>query len=461
MNFKPRFSSVFLFFILGGLLLVASVISFYKIKSLSVSAEMVYQTIIEKNKINEVLSNLKDAEIAQRSYIITKDVSYLEPLDGLSKKTYALLHDLDSLTIEHKIQQKNLVKLKRLVGERLEILFYVQRFYREKQSDTLIKNWLAKGENKMKEMRQHVAAMILVEDQIQEQRTQIRDQNIIVAPALALSVSIICIVLIFISLYQLQKENKIRNDVNKELLQKNRELELSNQELASFSYVSSHDLKEPLRKIQAFSNRILELETFSDKTSDYFKRIILAGERMQNLIESLLNLSRINNTELIFEKCDLNGILEDSKHYLEENIREKQAIIESDELPTIKAIPVQISQLFTNLLDNALKYSRPEVMPHIKISCILRKGEDLIHPLAISHKNYYQITFADNGIGFDQQHEQKIFELFQRLHSLQEYAGTGIGLAICKRIVSNHNGFIIAYGNPGNGSAFSIYFQET
>ena len=147
MNFKPRFSSVFLFFILGGLLLVASVISFYKIKSLSVSAEMVYQTIIEKNKINEVLSNLKDAEIAQRSYIITNDVSYLEPLDGLSKKTYVLLHDLDSLTIEHKIQQKNLVKLRTLVGERLEILFYVQRFYREKQSDTLINNWLAKGEN--------------------------------------------------------------------------------------------------------------------------------------------------------------------------------------------------------------------------------------------------------------------------------------------------------------------------
>ena len=326
MNYQTKFSSVLLFFILGGLLLIASVISFYKIKNLSVSAEMVYQTIIEKNKINEVLSNLKDAEIAQRSYIITHEVGYLEPLDGLSKQTFKLIHELDSLTSQNPLQQKNLKKLSELVGERLEILFYVQRFYREKQSDTLINNWLVKGENKMKELRQHVAAMILIEDRIQEERTQIRDKNIIVAPALAFSVSIICIVLIFISLYQLRRENTIRKQVNKELLQKNRELELSNQELASFSYVSSHDLKEPLRKIQAFSNRILELETFSDKTNDYFQRIISASERMQNLIDSLLNFSRANNAELVFEPCDLNKILEDSKQYLEESIIEKNII---------------------------------------------------------------------------------------------------------------------------------------
>ncbi|MDQ3109179.1 MAG: PAS domain-containing protein, partial [Bacteroidota bacterium] len=142
-----------------------------------------------------------------------------------------------------------------------------------------------------------------------------------------------------------------------ELQQKNYDLEFTNAQLASFTYAASHDLQEPLRKIQTFARRILEIEKFSAKTEDYFNRIISAGERMQNLIVSLLDFSRTNTAELTFLPCDLNTIVEDSKSELHLSIYEKEAIIEHENLPTINGICIQLTQLFTNLIDNAIKYS--------------------------------------------------------------------------------------------------------
>ncbi|MEP6645621.1 MAG: PAS domain S-box protein [Saprospiraceae bacterium] len=242
-----------------------------------------------------------------------------------------------------------------------------------------------------------------------------------------------------------------------ELRTKNLELELTNAELASFNYIASHDLKEPLRKIQTFSKLILQRDNFSDKTQDYFNRIIAAAERMQNLIESLLDFSSVNTAEPLFEPCDLNVIVTESEIDLEEKILESQAIIEHENLPVINGARVQIAQLFTNLIDNAIKYSRSEAKPHIKITSSIVEGKIIEHPSANSQKEYHAIEIADNGIGFEKEYANKIFELFQRLHHKNEYSGTGIGLAIAKKIVTNHNGFIIAEGKPNIGSKFTIY----
>jgi PAS domain S-box-containing protein len=242
------------------------------------------------------------------------------------------------------------------------------------------------------------------------------------------------------------------------LQQKNEELERSNQELTSFSYVASHDLQEPLRKIQSFSNRILEKESghFSETAKDYFKRVISAASRMQDLIDALLHFSRTNTSELIFESVDLNFIIEEVKTNLKETIEEKHALIESSSMPVLRVIPLQFYQLMLNLISNALKYSKADVPPHIKISADITDRINMPEGNYL-YKNYWKISVADNGIGFEQQYEQKIFELFQRLHGKLEYGGTGIGLAICKKIVQNHNGVIRATGNPGTGSIFNVY----
>ncbi len=254
-------------------------------------------------------------------------------------------------------------------------------------------------------------------------------------------------------------EEKVKSRTE-ELQSKNIQLENANAELSSFNYIASHDLQEPLRKIQTFSRLIIQSQKFEDKTLNYFNRIIAAGERMQNLIVSLLDFSRISALELIYECCDLNAIVEESKDDLQLSIIEKKALIEYGNLPTINGSHIQLSQLFTNLIDNGIKYSRPEIKPHITITATIIEGKTIEHPLA-SLKDYHAIKIADNGIGFEPEYADKIFEIFQRLHGKNEYSGTGIGLAIVKKIVTSHSGFIVAEGVFGVGSTFTVYIPTT
>jgi PAS domain S-box-containing protein len=259
---------------------------------------------------------------------------------------------------------------------------------------------------------------------------------------------------------QVSERTQSLNMANLELNKTVSELEESNAELASFNYIASHDLQEPLRKIIAFSKHVGELEnkTLSASSRDYFDRIINAASRMQNLINAFLSYSQASNLQAAFEMTDLNIILREVKDEFAETIQEKKIIFDEHPLPLLMAIPLQINQLFTNLLSNAIKYSRPAVIPRIEVSAEKVLGSDLLFEEADKKQPYWKITICDNGIGFDQIHEFQIFELFQRLHSRQEYAGTGIGLAICKKIMRNHKGFITASGQTGSGAVFSMYF---
>lgn len=243
------------------------------------------------------------------------------------------------------------------------------------------------------------------------------------------------------------------------LQQKNKELERINEELASFAYISSHDLQEPLRKIQTFSDRILEMEynNLSEKGRDYFMRMLGGASRMQKLIRDILTYSRTTMYEKKLEATDLNHLLAHSASELEVMIAEKKATIESDTLPTIRVVPFQLQQLFNNLLSNALKFSKPDVPVHIVIRSETLAAEGLPEPTTTSAAEYCHLSFADNGIGFEPEFERKIFEVFQRLHNRNEFEGTGIGLAICKKIAENHGGFMTADGRPGLGATFHVY----
>ena len=262
---------------------------------------------------------------------------------------------------------------------------------------------------------------------------------------------------------QKQQHEKTIIGYQRELEHKNMELAQNNIELSSFTYIASHDLQEPLRKIQTFCNLILSesSELLQNHIGDYFERVLQASRRMQNLISSLLNYSRMNVREMVFETADLNEILDEVCSNLSEQINESQTIVRHDPLPAISCVPLQINQLFTNLIVNSIKYKKSQVTPFIQISAnYIQPGElDFSDPQS-AQSAYWKITFSDNGIGFEQQYADKIFELFQRLHSKFEYEGTGIGLAICKKVVHNHQGVIIAKGNPGVGASFEVYLPS-
>jgi PAS domain S-box-containing protein len=241
--------------------------------------------------------------------------------------------------------------------------------------------------------------------------------------------------------------------------QKNKDLEEMNRELASFSYVASHDLQEPLRKIQMFSKRILEkeIEMLSANGKEMFNRINNASGRMQQLILDLLTYSRTNTSEKYFEKTDLNVLVQQVKNELTEKLNEVHATVEISDLPKLKVIPFQFHQLFTNMLSNSLKFVNHQIQPHILIKADIVEGNKIQDADLPGQKKYHRIAIMDNGIGFEPTHNHQIFELFQRLHARSEYEGTGIGLAICKKIVENHNGTITASGQPGKGATFTIY----
>lgn len=249
---------------------------------------------------------------------------------------------------------------------------------------------------------------------------------------------------------------------NVALEERNRELEQSIKELESFNRVASHDLQEPLRKIQTFTSRIAEDEesSLSDKVKEYVSKIESSAHKMRILIDDLLLFSRTNKAEKIFEKSDLNTLLENANQELAQDIEEKNADVQSVELPVLNVIGFQIQQLFVNLIGNALKYSKPGVAPVIRIDCEKLTIKNLPAFITDKRKEYYKISISDNGIGFEQEYAEKIFILFNRLHQKSDYAGTGIGLSICKKIAENHNGFIIAEGKPDVGATFSVFLPK-
>ncbi|MBC7524107.1 MAG: CHASE3 domain-containing protein [Flavobacterium sp.] len=266
--------------------------------------------------------------------------------------------------------------------------------------------------------------------------------------------------------------NKLRIGVNSDITEQNKkdrileekifDLERSNNELLSFNHVASHDLQEPLRKIQTFISRIFsdQENSFSAKSTEYFAKTQTAANKMQKLIDDLLQFSRTNKSNKVLKISDLNQLLESTKQEIAHLIEEKNAIIESDNLPTLDVIPFQIQQLFSNLIGNSLKYSKDSVKPVIKIKYELVDGGIIPNYVNINNLSFHKISITDNGIGFDQQYASTIFVLFQRLHKESNYQGTGIGLTICKKIVENHKGFIFAESKPNEGSKFTFFIPS-
>jgi len=240
-----------------------------------------------------------------------------------------------------------------------------------------------------------------------------------------------------------------------ELQKINKQLEISNHDLQQFASVASHDLKEPLRKIHMFSQMLNERYLKDNAgATEYIDRIIASSSRMTKLINDLLSFSRLSVNSL-FEPVNINSILEEVLADLELAIQEKGAVVEVDRFPAIDAIPGQMRQVFQNIISNALKFTRTGQKPLIKVECA-RIKERKLSSVTYEAGRFIRIKISDNGIGFDEQFRDKIFTIFQRLHTKQQFEGTGIGLAICKKIIDKHNGLISAHGRENEGATFII-----
>jgi signal transduction histidine kinase len=243
-------------------------------------------------------------------------------------------------------------------------------------------------------------------------------------------------------------EEKIKA-LNLQLLQNIDKLEAANKDLDRFAFMASHDLQEPLRKIRTFGDRVASKysQVLDDDGKKYLERMQNAAQRMQSLIQDILTFSKISVQEKQFVVSDLNEILGEVISELEIPIREKSFKIETEALPKLAVNPGLIRPLFLNLISNAIKYSRKDVKPSVKIYS--DNGET-------TDSKYCRIFFEDNGIGFDQKYAEQVFRMFTRLHQRNEVEGTGIGLALCKKIVEEHNGFISVRSKENEGSVFIV-----
>jgi len=233
-----------------------------------------------------------------------------------------------------------------------------------------------------------------------------------------------------------------------------KDISFQNKQLESYAYIASHDLQEPLRKIRIFTDMLLKGPAEQAQTDKLLQKINSAAERMSDLIKDILSYSQVSQAELLFTQVDLNEVIASVRQDYELLLEERKVTFTTDKLPVIKGIPIQLRQLFANLISNSIKFSEKDPMITVSSEKMLTGDESKI-PALKPRTEYVHICFTDNGIGFEAEYADRVFELFNRLN--KEKTGTGIGLAICKKIAENHNGYISVSSTPGEGTTFDIY----
>ena len=421
----------------------------------------VTHTHLVLEKLDAVLTNLIDAETGQRGYIITGEESYLEPYNDARAHVNQNVTELRSLTVDNATQQRALDRLEPLIATMLTTL--QDRIEIRKRVGLLpAAREVREGSSKlhMDEIRALIGGMRLEENGLLEARSgeadaSLRKTRIVIVAGEVLGFAFLCFAGAIVG-QEIGQRRRAEEDVRQlnrdlerrvaertaELAERAKELARSNAELQQFAYVASHDLQEPLRMVASFTQ--LLAKRYKDKLDDDARQFIDyavdGATRMQTLISDLLTYARVGtqgkslaptDSEVLFKR-----VLESLKFVIEES----GAVISRDPLPVVMADPQQLGQLFQNLLTNAIKF-RGKEPPCISISAE-KKGSD------------WKISVRDNGIGISQEHADRIFVIFQRLHTKTEYPGTGIGLAICKKIVERHGGRIWFEPSPGGGSTF-------
>lgn len=432
------------------------------------------------NSINSLHIAILRAESGKRGFLITENESYLENYETTLERVTEVIEQVEGHAISSDIeeQEERIQQLVRLSREKLNTLIEVVELTRHGKREAAEAIFASNRGLALYEKFETLFTKVEQQERFLQQQhidslVKLRADSVtnLIISAITTTLLIIGIFILLrlniretfqhqqeLQEYNLVLESRVK-ERTAELQVYAEELSRSNRELEDFAFVASHDLQEPLRKIRAFGNRISTgYETVLDERGlDFLKRMLNAAERMSMLISDLLAFSRITTRGKEFTETNLNRVIKGVLEDLEIKIEETKAQITVDELPTIQADSTQMNQLFLNLLSNALKFIKSDTSPIVTITAE-QVDDDTVHTLhLLPNLTWIKITLQDNGIGFEQSFAEKIFAPFQRLHGRTEYQGTGIGLAVCRRIVERHNGSIFAFSEPDQGARFEMY----
>lgn len=477
-------------FITGIVLLTSlSILFLYETFEESSSSDVVHNTQITRQSLERIYSALKDHESALRGYALVRDTAYIfKQTSTRSIDTHLAL--VDSLISGDSAQINHLKKLKSLIVFQIKHQDSVIQHLRNKdyQKAALLFSDLKRSDIGMDSIQSLISKMQKIESKLSADRALDAKKHTVLATMVGVAVSMFSILIFIIAFYFVDQELKRSNrhiqekeslysqiaeintaleSANKSLQQLNAELEGKNfqlekyaAELSSFTHITSHDMQEPLRKIEFFISIVEErdVSNLSENGRKYFEKIRQHVGRMRQLFLSMLDFSLANTIDKHIEDVDLNDVLDQTSNALKTYIKDTNAMIESDPLPSVRGIRYQFLQLFENIISNAIKFRRHDIVPEIQVSLAhISPGEHNVKGLKNSVA-YYRINFTDNGIGFDPRNAEKVFGIFQRLKN--DSYGVGIGLAICRKIAENHGGIVVAESAPQQGATFSLYLPK-
>lgn len=457
---------------------VSAVLAYRSIDVITENNISINNTLQTINLIKDLNREIVAAESSQRGYLLTGDPDYLQPYHQTLLVVDDLLKQLDEATADLSSQNNRFESLFGYVRSKISDMERIVALTNREEIRAAIRQVKTdEGIELMRAISQVLDEMEREELFLLEKNKTVAIENrefILMALLLANGIGLLLSLGVFYTWYRnstkVAELNSALATANAELeekvgvrtqalLQFSEELQRSNRELEEFAFVASHDLQEPLRKIRAFGDRLQKKfsSELGETGSDYVLRMQGASERMTALIDDLLSFSRVTTKQRPFTWVNLNEVMDRVMDDLDYSIEEHNAQIHIDPLPSIYADDTQIAQVFMNLITNSLKFHAVDVRPIVTVTSEV----NLVSPLPDDNRLWCRLQFADQGIGFDSHYAERVFSLFQRLHGREEYSGTGIGLALCRKIVERHGGTITAQSEPGEGAVFTIYLPMT
>jgi signal transduction histidine kinase len=458
---KPRFGYLYGAFIISlGILVLLSFLFYQK-----VNTSVGYNDYFERShniilQISKLKSTLTEMESSTRGFMLTRDSAFLRNMPYFEDSVTSIIDSLKILVEDDDEQLRRVMLMHSTVKNRINVLsINLNRFIRD--DSTGLVTSLTRGKSIMDNFMREAQVIegVALKRRGAKNDTKQLFENI--TPNYFNIILIFAGVITLVSFVFINREVRMRFRYQKELERKLHELNRSNSELEQFTFVASHDLQEPLRKIRTFTDRLQykhghELNT---DAAAILNRIHHAAERMQDLIQDMVNFTTLVSKEEELSDVDLNSTIRSAMREYAKVMEDSKAQIHAQPLPVITGYSDQLLLLFRSLLDNAFKFSKPGEPPVINIRAEQMYGNQGPNGSHLDVKYYHKITIEDNGIGFDNEFAEKIFMIFQRLHTQEsDYSGKGIGLAIAQRVMANHNGFIIATGAVGSGASFMMYF---